>query len=96
MVNNITIKNINSVDIKQIKPNRKNPIICIVIGIITIAAYGLGLLLIGLGIWWWVSQKISYWIFLKTSSTEDDAYGSHNLDEINEIRSALNAAIESH
>lgn len=91
-----TIKNIDSVNIKQLKPNRKNPLICIVVGVFLIAAYGLGLLVIALGIWWWISQKISYWILLRTSGSESEAYGSHDFDEIKEIRSALNAAIEAY
>jgi Family of unknown function (DUF6232) len=89
------IKNINSVDIRQLKPSRKNPLICIVVGFFLIAAYGLGLLIIGLGIWLWRSQKTSYLIFLKTSSGENDACSSYDYEKIKEIRSALNAAIEA-
>jgi hypothetical protein len=93
--NQYSIKNINSVEIKQLKPSRKNPLICIVVGVFLIAAYGLGLLVIGLGIWWWMSQKISYYVLLKTSSGDGKAYGSNDYEEIKEIRSALNAAIEA-
>jgi hypothetical protein len=90
-----TIKNIDSVSIKQKNPNRQGPIICIVVGIFLIRVYGLGLLVIGLGIWWWISQKIIYWILLKTSGLDADAYGSSDYEQIKEIRSALNAAIEA-
>ena len=89
-----TIKNINSVNIKQLKPNQNNPLICIVVGIILVPAYGLGLLLIGLGIWWWISQKISHWILLAASNDEYDTSGSQDIEEIREIRSALDAANE--
>jgi hypothetical protein len=89
------IKNINSVEIKQFKPSRKYPLVCIVIGVFLIRAYGLGLFVIGLGIWLWMSQKITYWIMLRTSNGSGKAYGSKDHEKIKEIRSALNAAIEA-
>jgi hypothetical protein len=46
------IKNIDSVSILKEDPNRKGPLICILVGVLLLAAYGLGFIFIGLGIWW--------------------------------------------
>jgi hypothetical protein len=88
------IRNINTVAIDKENPNRKGPIVCIVIGVFLLAAYGLGLLIIGLGIWWWISQKPIYRLALDTSSGRVQGVSSQSFDEIAEIRSALNAAME--
>jgi hypothetical protein len=90
------VRNISAVKTTTIKPERKGSLICIVIGVFLIAAYGLGLLLIGLGIFWWTSQKIKYVIMLITAGQDLEGYVSVNFDEIREIQSALNAAIAAH
>ena len=86
------IRNINAVRQEEKKPDRTGPIICIVIGVLTLAAV-IGILPIALGIWWWNSQKPTYIIFLNTSSKDLGSYESPNLQEIKEIQSALNAAM---
>ncbi|MEK0180578.1 DUF6232 family protein [Microcoleus anatoxicus] len=86
------IRNINSVTLFTGKPDRKGPIICIVIGVLTLAAV-IGILGIALGIWWWNSQKPSYIIRMDTSSRLIDGYESMNFEEIKEIHAALNAAM---
>ncbi len=86
------IRNINAVRQGEKKPDRTGPIICIVIGVLTLAAV-IGILPIALGIWWWNSQKPTYIIFLNTSSKDLGSYESPNLQEIKEIQSALNAAM---
>ena len=90
-----SIKNIDSVEMVTIKPSRKNPIICIVVGVLTIAAYGLGIILIIAGIMWWKSQKDIHSIFVTTAGTKGEAYHDYDIDKIREVRSALNAAIEA-
>lgn len=52
------IRNIGSVQVILESPSRKGPIICIGVGVLLIAAAGLGLLLIAAGIYWWTTQKI--------------------------------------
>lgn len=86
------IRNINSVRLFEKKPERNGPIICIVIGVITLAAV-FGILLIALGIWWWNSQKPTYTIVMNTSSGDVDGYNSANVEQVKEIQSALNAAM---
>jgi hypothetical protein len=90
-----SIKNIDSVEMVTNKPNRKNPIICIVIGVLSIAFYGLGIILIIAGILWWRFQKNIYSIFVTTAGTKGEAYHDYDINIIQEIRSALNAAIEA-
>ena len=90
-----SIKNIDSVEMVTTKPNRKNPVICIVVGVLSIAAYGLGILLIIAGILWWRSQNNIYSIFVTTAGTKGEAYHDYELSKIQEVRSALNAAIEA-
>jgi Family of unknown function (DUF6232) len=90
------IRNISAVTTKTNTPDRKGPIFCIIIGVFLITAYGLGLLLIALGIYWWISQKSVYAIFLSTAGQNIQGYASSDLTEISEIQSALNAAIAQH
>ncbi|TAG94069.1 MAG: hypothetical protein EAZ09_12255 [Oscillatoriales cyanobacterium] len=86
------IRNINSVTLFTGTPDRRGPIICIVIGVFTLIAV-FGILLIALGIWWWNSQKPTYIIRMNTSARDVDGYESPNLQEIKEIHAALNAAM---
>ena len=90
------IRNIGAVKTQVIKPDRKGPIICCIVGFFLIAAYGLGLLIIGLGIYWWISQKTKYCIIVVSSGTESQAYSSSNMNEINAIQSAINSALAEH
>jgi len=92
---NFSVKNIDSISIKIVTPNYKNPIICLVVGIILLAVYGLGIILIIAGILWWKSQKNIYYIYVTTAGNEGEAYHSYDIEEIREVRSALNAAIEA-
>jgi len=86
------IRNINAVRRGEKKPERTGPIICIVIGVITLTLV-IGILLIALGIWWWNSQKPTYTIVMNTSSGDVTGYESANSEEVKEIQSALNAAM---
>lgn len=89
------IRNIGAVKTLVVDPSRQGPIICIVIGVITLAA-GVGILLIGLGIWWWISQKPMYCIMVVSGGSETKAYGCKDANQIREIQSAINAAISQH
>ena len=90
------IRNIGAVKTQVVKPDRKGPIICCIVGFFLIAAYGLGLLIIGLGIYWWISQKTEYRIIVVSAGTESQAYSSSNMNEINAIQSAINSALAEH
>lgn len=78
-------------------PSRKGPIILIIIGLLTMAAgkgaIVVGLLLIGGGIAWWVSQKTDYQVLLSSSSGEAKALSSNDGDWISRVVNALNEAI---
>ena len=87
------IRNIGAVKTRVLNPDRRGPIICIVIGFFFIAAYGLGLLLMGLGIWWWMSQKPGHCIVVVSGGSDVEAYGSQDASQIREIQSAINAAL---
>jgi hypothetical protein len=90
------IRNIGAVKTLTVKPDRNWPIICFIVGFFLIAVYGLGLLIIGLGIYWWISQKTKYCIIVVSSGTESQAYSSSNMNEINAIQSAINSALAEH
>ncbi|CAD5955003.1 DUF6232 family protein [Planktothrix agardhii 1029] len=90
------IRNIGAVKTLTVKPDRNWPIICFIVGFFLIAVYGLGLLIIGLGIYWWISQKTKYCIIVVSSGTESQAYSSSNMNEIKEIQSAINSALAEH
>jgi hypothetical protein len=90
------IRNIGAVKTMVEEPNRTGPIICCVVGFSLITAYGLGLLIIALGIYWWKSQKPRYWIIVISAGTESKAYDSSNQSEIREIQSAINSALAEH
>jgi hypothetical protein len=90
------IRNIGAVKTSTEKPNRKGPIILCIVGFFLIPVYGLGLLIIGLGIWLWISQKPTYWIVVMSAGTESKAYCSSNMDEIIQIQSAINSALLEH
>ena len=87
------IRNIGAVNTITIPPERKGPIICVVVGIFLIAANGLGLIGIIAGVLWWISQKTLYVIQVISGGSTQRAYSSHNLDEIREIHLAVNSAI---
>jgi hypothetical protein len=87
------IRNIGAVNTVSITPERKGPIICIVVGIFLIAANGLGLIGIIAGVLWWISQKTLYVIQVISGGATQKAYASYNADEIREIQSAVNSAI---
>lgn len=90
------IRNIASVQIFTEQPNRKSPIICIAVGVLLVAANGIGLIGIIGGILWWMSQKTIYWIEVNSGGAKSRAYGSPDVDIIRKIQSAINSALELH
>ena len=89
------IRNIGSVKIRVTPPERKGPIICIVLGVLLLAAF-VGIILIAAGIYWWTTQKNMYWILIVSGSSEQEAYGSQDQNTIRKIQSAINQALELH
>jgi Family of unknown function (DUF6232) len=90
------IRNIGSVRTLTEPPSRKGPLICIGLGVLLIAAYGLGLLMIAAGIYWWISQKTLYYIIVVSGGSESRAYSSTDSTTIRKIQSAINQALELH
>ncbi|MGK7901449.1 MAG: DUF6232 family protein [Hormoscilla sp.] len=89
------IRNIAAVKTRKINPDRKGPIVCIIIGVVTLAAF-VGILLIIGGIWWLVSQKPTYWLIVVSGGSDLEAYASNDATQIREIQSAVNAALAQH
>ena len=83
------IKNINAIFVDKINPDRRLPIICIFSGFFTIPVYGLGLLIIGFGMIWLLSQKPLFILMLDTSSGRVQGISHRDYNIISEIRSAL-------
>ncbi len=90
------IRNIGSVQVFTESPNRKGPIICIVIGVLLIAANGLGLIGIIVGVLWWINQKTIYWIDVNSGNSKSRACSSTDIDTIRKIQSAINSALDLH
>jgi hypothetical protein len=84
---------ITSVHTTRTDPSRKGPIILIVLGLIFLAAYGIGLLGIIGGVLWWMSQKPEFSIVLSSASGQVQAYTSQDSDFISRIVGAVNEAI---
>ena len=89
------IRNIGSVRILTEEPNRKGPIICIILGVVLLAAF-VGIILIAAGIYWWSVQKNLYYIVVVSGASESRAYFSPDMDTIRKIQSAINSALELH
>jgi hypothetical protein len=89
------IRNIGSVKIRVTLPERKGPIICIVLGVLLLTVF-VGIFLIAAGIYWWTTQKNMYWILIVSGSSEQEAYGSSDQNTIRKIQSAINQALELH
>ena len=90
------IRNIAAVRTLTESPNRKGPIICVVVGVLLLGAYGLGLIGIGLGVFWWISQKDLYYIVVVSGGADQKAYVSPDSTTIRKIQSAINSALELH
>ncbi|OIP71190.1 MAG: hypothetical protein AUK48_12795 [Oscillatoriales cyanobacterium CG2_30_44_21] len=90
------IRNIAAVKTLTESPDRKGPIICIVLGVLLLGAYGLGLIGIGLGVFWWISQKELYYIVVVSGGADQKAYVSPDVTTIRKIQSAINSALELH
>lgn len=87
------IKNIDTVEVLIIHPDRKNPRDCIALGMLLIPAFGLGLLLVCLGLYWYVSQKNKYAILLISPGEDVQGYISLDYSEAVEIQSVLDTII---
>lgn len=89
---------ITSVRSIEEKPSRKGPIILGVIGIISLligeaASIVIGLILIGLAVFWFISIKPTYHIGLVSASGESKALSSKDAAYISKIVNAINEAI---
>ena len=94
---------ITSVTRGIIKPSRKGPIFCIVVGLFALfGGFARGdtqFALMGGGFWlavgvvWWMATKDKHLVKLNTAGGETDAYISTDMDAVDEIIEALNEAI---
>jgi hypothetical protein len=90
------IRNIASVQVFTESPNRQGPIVCIVLGVLLIAANGIGLIGIIIGVLWWMAQKTTYWIEVNSGGSKSRACSSPDIDTIRKIQSAINSALDLH
>jgi hypothetical protein len=75
------------------KPNRKQPIILAVVGIIIVIFHWSGAIFIAGAIAWWFIQKNTYSVVLSSASGNEDALTDKNEDFIQRAVTALNDAI---
>jgi hypothetical protein len=82
-------------------PNRLGPVILIALGVLGVAAeisdrgaaLVFGIVLLGGGIAWLVTQKPTYHVRISSSSGEADALSSRRKDYIDRVVQAINEAI---
>lgn len=87
------MRNISSVAIFKIPADNTPEIIIVVCGVLLLAAYGLGILLIILGIYLIRKKKPSYAVRINTNAGETNSLISPNLAYIKKIVNAINEAI---
>ena len=99
------MRNITSVKPVKYNPSRGGPVTVIIIGLLAILiGFGgssagstiLGLMLLGLGIFWWVRQRPTFGVFLATSGGEVRALQHRDWPFIESIVTAINQSIISH
>ncbi|MBK7212103.1 MAG: QacE [Bacteroidales bacterium] len=76
-----------------IKPNRKQPIILAVIGLIITIFHWSGLILVAGAVAFWIMQKNKYTVSLSSASGSEDALTDLDKDFILRVVDALNDAI---
>lgn len=79
---------ITSVRAQEIPPNRKGPIILMIVGLLCTA--GIGTIA---GIIWWFMQKTTYAVMLVSAAGETPAYTSLDKDQVFQIVNAINEAM---
>jgi hypothetical protein len=79
---------ITSVRPQEIPPNRKGPIILMIVGLL--CTVGLGTIA---GIIWWFTQKTTYAVMLVSAAGENPAYTSTDKNQIFQIANAVNEAM---
>jgi len=79
---------ITSVRPQEIPPNRKGPIILMIVGLLCTA--GIGTIA---GIIWWFTQKTKYAVMLVSAAGETPAYTSLDKDQVFQIANAVNEAM---
>lgn len=92
---------ITSVKASQISPSKKEPVFCVLGGVI-ITLYNLnpvtfwmylGIAILVVSIYWFKSLKPTYYVTLTTNAGETQAVQSKDFDVISNIVNALNSAI---
>lgn len=79
---------ITSVRPQDIPPNRKGPIILMIVGLFCTA--GIGTIA---GLIWWFTQKTTYAVILVSAAGESPAYTSLDKKQVFEIANAVNEAM---
>jgi plastocyanin domain-containing protein len=83
-----TLSGVTSVRSLEVKPNRKGPIVLMIVGLFCTA--GLGTIA---GIIWWFLQKTEYAVMFASASGETQAYTNQDPKIVAEIVNAINDAI---
>jgi len=92
------INGVTSVMSASTAPNRNLSVIFGLIGLMimfsgTAAGAIVGLLLIGIAVWIWISQKATHTVVLRSSSGEAKALISKDADAVDRVVAALNDAL---
>jgi len=82
------LSGITSVRAQENKPNRKGPIILMIVGLLCTA--GIGTIA---GIIWWFTQKTTYSVMLVSAAGENPAYTCMDKNQIFQITNAINDAM---
>jgi len=95
------IPDIDSITVLKATPPRTGPTVCIVIGFLGLAVYGVGAIGIIGGVCWLLAQSSQYLLVLNTRSDTlpidgSEVYRSKDINQIREIQLALNQAIKQH
>ncbi len=92
------MSNVTSVGSARTDPSRRGPIVLVVLGVVLILAHqaasiAFGVLLAGLGAWWYQSQKPTHVVLLRSASGESRAFSSKDKTQVDRIVAAVNSAI---
>lgn len=98
------INKINTVEVRKEPPNRTLAMLLIAAGAITFlvsiggedgpgSGWIWGVLMVGLGVLMYRGARATYRLFLMTSSSEVQAYSTQDLQEVTELRSAVEGAM---
>lgn len=86
------LSSIQNVNIRIAAPNRRGPLIFIIVGILLVQ-FAAGVLALLAGIYWLAKQKPTYWLVVSTEAGGYEPFHSKDLATVKELHAAMVAAI---